>query len=138
MKLSEERKIRLTDEVKYAATRSSGPGGQNVNKVSSRIELRFSVNFSNELTAGEKERILLKLKNRINTNGELILTSQAERSQLANKEKVTKLFISLIEKTLTLPKHRKKTSPTKASRIKRLDSKKLTSIKKRLRKPPES
>lgn len=138
MKLSEERKARLTDEVKYSATRSSGPGGQNVNKVSSRVELRFSVDFSNELTAGEKLRIFLKLKNRINSNGELVLTSQTERSQLANKEKVTEHFLSLIEKTLTLPKHRKKTSPTKASRIKRLDSKKLIGIKKRLRKPPES
>lgn len=137
MKLSEDRKVRLISEIKYSATRSSGPGGQNVNKVSSRVELRFSVNESNELNILEKERVYSKLKNRINNEGELILTAQAERSQLANKERVTELFFAIIEKSLTVQKRRNKTTPTKASKLKRLESKKITGIKKQLRKSPE-
>ncbi len=137
MKLSEEHKIRLITEIKFSATRSSGPGGQNVNKVSSKVELRFSVDNSKELEPEEKERLLAKLKTRINSDGELILTAQTERSQLANKEKVMELFFTLIEKSLTIPKSRKKTAPTASSRLKRLESKKITGQKKQLRKPPE-
>ncbi len=137
MQLSEEQKNQLISELKFSASRSSGPGGQNVNKVNTRVELRFFISDSEVLTIEEKERLFVKLKNRINAEGELILTSQSERSQLANKEKVTELFFTLIEKALTVPKKRKKTTPTAASRIKRLESKKNVALKKQLRKPPE-
>ncbi len=137
MNFTEERKKQLETEFVFSATRSSGPGGQNVNKVSSRIELRFSVDNSLFLSETEKQRIHLKLKNRINSEGELLLVSQSERSQLANKENAIKNFFTLTEKALTLQKKRLKTKPTAASRFKRLESKKMTAFKKQLRKPPE-
>lgn len=137
MQLSEEQKNQLISELKFSASRSSGPGGQNVNKVNTRVELRFFITKSEVLTIEEKERLFVKLKNRINADGELILTSQSKRSQLANKEKVTELFFTLVEKALTVPKKRKKTVPTVSSRLKRLESKKNTAVKKQLRKPPE-
>ena len=137
MNFTEERRKQLETEFVFSATRSSGPGGQNVNKVSSRIELRFSVDYSRFLTDTEKQRIHLKLKNRINSEGELLLVSQSERSQLANKEQVIENFLALTEKALTLQKKRRKTKPTAASRLKRLESKKMTALKKQLRKRPE-
>lgn len=127
----------LESELRFSAGRSSGPGGQNVNKVSTRVELRFSVSGSSVLSESQKDRIRLKLKNRINTEDELILISQVERSQLKNKEKVTELFFTLLEKALTIPKKRIKTSPTKSSKLKRLESKKINAEKKQRRKPPE-
>lgn len=136
-KFSEEQKKQFDSEFVFSATRSSGPGGQNVNKVSSRIELRFSVIHSQLLSEPQKQRIRLKLKNRINSEGELLLVSQTERSQLGNKEKVTELFFVLIEKALTLQKKRLKSTPTISSRLKRLESKKINAQKKQLRKPPE-
>ncbi|MEZ5107098.1 MAG: alternative ribosome rescue aminoacyl-tRNA hydrolase ArfB [Draconibacterium sp.] len=138
MKLSEERKQQLLTELVFTATRSSGPGGQNVNKVSSRVELRFSIANSSFLSDDEKDRIRKKLNNRINLEDELLLSSQAERSQLGNKEKATARFFELVEKALTIPRKRLKTAPSQASRLKRLDSKKKTSQKKQLRKPPEN
>lgn len=137
MIFSEERKKGLQLEIKYAATRSSGPGGQNVNKVNTRVELRFSVDNSLILSAIEKNKIRFKLKNRINIEGELVLVSQVERSQWRNKEVVTHKFFVFIEKALTPIKKRIKTSPTKLSRLKRLEGKKRMSQKKQLRKPPQ-
>ena len=137
MNLSEIRKAKLISEVKYAATRSGGPGGQNVNKVNTKVELRFNISNSIVFSSEEKERLINKLKNRINAEGELVLTAQSRRSQLANKEFVTELFFKLIEKSLVITKPRKKTNPTISSRLKRLETKKITGIKKQLRKPPE-
>ncbi|MCF6331990.1 MAG: aminoacyl-tRNA hydrolase [Draconibacterium sp.] len=137
MIFSEEQKKRLQLEINYSATRSSGPGGQNVNKVNTRVELRFSVDNSQFLSAIEKNKIRFKLKNRINIEGELVLVSQVERSQWRNKEVVTNKFFVLIGKALTPIKKRIKTSPTKLSRLKRLESKKRMSQKKQLRKPLE-
>jgi ribosome-associated protein len=138
MKLTEEEKKQLETEIVFSATRSSGPGGQNVNKVSTRIELRFSVINSTVFSDDEKARISLKLKNRINSEGELIITSQTGRSQLDNKEKALEKFFELVEKALTIRKKRIKTSPSITSRLKRLESKKITALKKQLRKPPET
>ena len=131
----EERKKRLETEFVLSASKSSGPGGQNVNKVNTRVELRFSIITSAFLTSTEKHKIQIKLKNRINSEGELILVAQSERSQLRNREKVTAKFFELIETALTPTKQRIKTSPTKTSRIKRLENKKKMSLKKQLRKP---
>ncbi len=137
MFISEERRNRLETEFVFSASRSSGPGGQNVNKVNTRVELRFSIDTSAFLLVGEKHKIHIKLKNRINSEGELVLVTQSERSQWRNREKVTEKFFDLIEKALTPTKRRIKTSPTSASRLKRLESKKKMSLKKQLRKSPE-
>ena len=138
MKLSELHKKQLESEAVFSATRSSGPGGQNVNKVNSQVELRFSAKNSNLFSEEEKELIFLKLKNRINLEGELIFTSQTARTQLDNKEIVFVKFIESIEKALTIRKIRMKSSPPAASRRKRLETKKNNALKKQLRKPPET
>jgi ribosome-associated protein len=138
MNLTEEHKKQLETEIVFSATRSSGPGGQNVNKVNTRVELRFSVLNSTVFSEEEKARIHLKLKNRINSEGELVLTSQTGRTQLDNKEKALEKFIELLEKALTIQKKRLKSRPTVASRLKRLESKKNLALKKQLRKPPET
>ena len=138
MKLEEAIKKQLETEVVFTATRSSGPGGQNVNKVNTQVELRFSVKNSGLFSDEEKDRILLKLKNRINSESELIITSQTGRTQLDNKEKALEKFFELIEKALTVRKKRLKSTPTAASRLKRLESKKNQALKKQLRKPPDS
>jgi len=138
MKFTEEQKKQLETEMVLSATRSSGPGGQNVNKVNTQVELRFSVKNSNLLSDDEKDRIFLKLKNKINSEGELILTSQTARTQLDNKENVIEKFYELIEKALTIQKKRLKSRPTAASRLKRLESKKSQALKKLFRKPPET
>lgn len=135
-KFTEVQKKQFENEFVFAATRSSGPGGQNVNKVSSRIELRFSIDKSEFLTETEKQRLHLKLKNRINSEGELLLVSQTERSQLGNKENTIASFFVLVEKALSIQKKRIKSKPTFASKLKRLDSKKINAKKKFLRKPP--
>lgn len=124
-------------EIQFSFTRSSGPGGQNVNKVNSRIELRINVIKSDCLSFNEKELILRKLINKINSDGELILVSQSERSQLKNRDKVVEKFYMLLSKTLSTPKKRKPTKPTKASREKRLGNKRLISEKKQIRRKTE-
>jgi ribosome-associated protein len=113
------------DEFVFQASRSGGPGGQNVNKVSSKVELRFHVANSGLLNEEEKTIIAEKLVNKINNSGELILVSQTERSQLQNKEKVIEKFYVLIGRALTPRKKRLKTKPTKASVEKRLESKRV-------------
>ena len=117
-----------------SASRSSGPGGQNVNKVSSKIELRFNLNSSALLTEEEKNIIAQKLANRINNDSELIIVSQSERSQLQNKEMVIERFYTLLEESLKPVKKRRATKPSLASKIRRLDHKKMLSKKKNDRK----
>ena len=137
MKLTDEIKKLLENEVRYSTSRSSGPGGQNVNKVNTQVELRFSVNETAIFSEEEKSRILEKLKNRINSAGELILVSQQGRTQLENKELVTIKFFSVLESALRVRRARIKTTPSLASVKQRLESKKNISVKKQLRKPPE-
>ncbi|WP_346858344.1 alternative ribosome rescue aminoacyl-tRNA hydrolase ArfB [uncultured Draconibacterium sp.] len=137
MKLSDTRKQQLLTELKFAATRSSGPGGQNVNKVNTQVELRFSLSETTALSDAEKLILQQKLKNRINSENELILVSSVYRSQWRNKEEVIQKFFDRIENALTPVKKRIKTSPTKSSKLKRLAGKKIVATKKQLRKPPE-
>jgi len=137
MVLSEHRKQQLETEFKFSATRSSGPGGQNVNKVNTQVELRFSLIDSLVFSDIEKQILQQKLKNRMNSEGEIILVSSAERSQLRNKENVIQKFFDLTVKALTPVKKRIKTSPTKSSRLKRIEGKKLLSQKKQMRRRPE-
>lgn len=132
---SEELKVRnFENEFVFSSSRSSGPGGQNVNKVNSKVELRFNLFLTTLLSDLEKEIIFKKLKNKINKDGELLIISQSERSQLLNKNVVTERFYFLISKTLTIQKHRRATKPTYASKLKRLDEKKSHSSIKKLRK----
>ena len=113
------------DEFVFQASRSGGAGGQNVNKVSTKVELRFNVANSALLSDEEKAIIAVKLINKINLAGELVLTCQTERSQLRNKDKVIEKFYTLILKALTPRKKRLNTKPTKASIERRLDSKRI-------------
>lgn len=121
-------------EFVFNASRSSGPGGQHVNKVSTKIELRFDITASRLLQ--EEEKIILKarLASRITKEGILILVSQSERSQYDNKEKAVTKFYKLLQMALTPARERKPTRPTSASRTKRLTSKHRISEKKTLRK----
>ena len=124
----------FSPEFTFTASRSSGPGGQNVNKVSTRVELRFDVKESALLTAEEKEIIFEKLVKRINTAGELILVAQNDRSQLKNREKAVEKFYTLLSKALTPVKERKPTKPSMAAKEKRLEEKQAISEKKERRK----
>ena len=120
-------------ELLFLASRSSGPGGQNVNKVSTKVDLRFDVLNSVLLTSKEKEVVLKKLAKKISNDGILIIVSQSERSQLRNRQKVIEKFYALIEKALTPKKTRKPSRPSISSIEKRLEKKRLTSEKKTLR-----
>lgn len=124
----------LISEVKYKYSRSSGPGGQSVNKVSTQVELLFDVSSSVVLSKHEKTIILEKLKNRITNDGVLALKSDETRSQLKNKELVLNRFFKLLEEALKPIKERKPTKKSKASVEKRLKDKKLQSEKKKDRK----
>ncbi|SHI45918.1 alternative ribosome rescue aminoacyl-tRNA hydrolase ArfB [Flavobacterium terrae] len=121
-----EREIILS-EVQYKAVRSSGAGGQNVNKVSSKVVLSFSIEESQGLNDEEKEIIKQKLNSKLTTEFVLILNCDEDRSQLKNKEIVTKRFIDILEKALIKPKPRKKTKVPKSVIEKRLKEKKSNS-----------
>lgn len=123
-------------EVEYKAVRSSGAGGQNVNKVSSKVELHFKLEDSNAFTQEEKERAMKKLSSRLTNSGEIILQCEESRSQHKNKEIVTQRFLDLIKASLVRPKSRKKTKTPKAAKLKRLREKKQLSEKKAARKDP--
>lgn len=135
MEPDELRKRNFGSEFIYSASRSSGPGGQNVNKVSTKVELRFCIERTSLFTDYEKEIIYKKLKKKINKEMELVLVAQQGRTQLKNKLIVTEKFYEIIAKALTLPERRKPTRPTLSSKIKRLDDKKIRSNVKKLRKP---
>ena len=131
---SEELKNRnFEKEFIFSTSRSSGPGGQNVNKVSTKVELRFSLVLTSVFTAEEKEIIYEKLKNKITRDGELILFSQSERTQLMNKIVVIEKFYDLISRALTVQKKRRSTRPTLSSKIKRLEGKRVRGNIKKLR-----
>jgi len=115
----------LSSEFIFQASRSSGPGGQNVNKVNSKIELRFNIQESSILNENQKEILSSKLSSKISTEGFLIIVSQRDRSQLVNKEDAISKFYQLIEKALRPVKHRKSTRPTRSSVEKRLTVKRI-------------
>lgn len=120
----------IQSEFKYSYSRSSGAGGQHVNKVSSKAEVRFNISDSYYLSDNEKDRINEKLKARINLAGEIVLSSQEYRSQPKNKLDVTKRLFRLLNTAIIPDKKRRKTKPSKASKEKRLQLKKIQSLKK--------
>ncbi|MFI0425703.1 MAG: alternative ribosome rescue aminoacyl-tRNA hydrolase ArfB [Flavobacterium sp.] len=126
----------LLSELKFKAVRSSGAGGQNVNKVSSKVVLSFDLVNSLGLTQEEKELLLAKISTKLTQENILILTSEEDRSQLKNKEVAVKKFLKVIENGLKIPKERKETKIPKAVKEKRLQQKKSTASIKENRKKP--
>ena len=127
---------RILQELHFKAVKSSGAGGQHVNKTSSKVELYFPVENSEALSEEEKTRVLKKLANRVTRAGELMLQSDVSRSQNQNKKDVTLRFLNLIKEALKKRKPRKKTKPSLAAREKRLKKKKIQADKKARRKNP--
>ena len=127
----------LLSEIQYKAVRSSGAGGQNVNKVSSKVILSFDVTNSNGISDEERNLLLDKLTTKISQEGILQLSSDEDRSQLKNKEIVTKRFFELLTKSLKKPKIRKETKVPKSVKEKRLQEKKKSSEIKESRKKPK-
>ena len=121
-------------ELSYKTSRSSGSGGQNVNKVETSVTVLWKVEDSAVFTESEKERILLKLKNKINAEGILQTTVSESRTQLQNKKNAIEKIQELVNKSLIVPKKRIATKPSRAKVEKRLESKKKLSEKKENRK----
>ena len=126
----------LITELNFKAVRSSGPGGQHVNKTSSKVEAHFNVKNSSALSTSEIGRLSEKLKNRIASDGMLVLSCSESRSQHRNKAIVIERILDLITQSLKVKKKRKKTKPSKAAVEKRLRSKKNKALKKTNRKRP--
>lgn len=120
----------LENEFVFQTSRSSGPGGQNVNKVNSRVELRFDIANSTLLTDAQKEILQKKLASKLTSEGILIVVSQESRSQLENKELTVQKLYQLIGGALKPVKKRKPTRPPKSADEKRLQRKKLQAEKK--------
>jgi ribosome-associated protein len=127
----------IISELTYKAVRSSGAGGQNVNKVSSKVVLSFVLENSAGFTEEEKEIVNKKIGKKLTQEGVLILTCEEDRSQLKNKEIVTKKLFDLLEKSLIKPKPRKPTKVPKGAIEKRIKQKKSNSEIKNGRKRPE-
>ena len=127
----------LISELTFKAVRSSGSGGQHVNKVATKVVLSFDILNSSHLSEDEKIKLLSFLSNRINKSGILVLSSGQNRSQLKNKIDVTKRFVNLIELGLKQEKERKQTKIPKSAKRKRLEIKRKISDKKANRKPPK-
>ncbi|WP_299126001.1 alternative ribosome rescue aminoacyl-tRNA hydrolase ArfB [uncultured Tenacibaculum sp.] len=126
----------LLKELNFKAIRSSGAGGQHVNKVSSKIELTFDLENSKFLSSEEKQLLVKNLSNRLTKEHTLVLFCDETRSQHANKELAIKRFLDIIKQGLKKPKIRKATKPSRSSILKKAENKKQHSLKKTLRKKP--
>ena len=127
---------KIISELSFKAVRSSGAGGQNVNKVSSKVVLTFDLKNSQGLTDEEKLLVKTKLFSRLTTDAILILNCDEDRSQFRNKEIVTKRFLELVKNAVLIPKERKPTKIPKSVIRKRIKNKKnMSEVKKNRRKP---
>jgi ribosome-associated protein len=130
-------KENIIKELNFKATRSSGAGGQHVNKTSSKIELSFDLANSNSLNENDKYILKAKLASKLTKENVLILFCEETRSQHRNKDLAIKRFLNLIKTNLIRPKKRRTTKPSKGAIKKRVETKKRTSVKKALRKKPK-
>jgi len=131
---SQDNKIIIPgQELTYEYFRSSGPGGQNVNKVATGVRIRFNIEQSQSFTPEEKQRIRAVLKNRINDNDELLIENEESRSQFQNRNNAYNNLIALISEALTEEKERVPTKIPHVEKQKRLEEKKKISEKKKLR-----
>ena len=122
-----------TAEIRFDFVRSSGPGGQNVNKVASAVQLRFDIRNSTSIPDEIKPRLIKLAGKRVNSEAVLLIDARTSRSQSQNRAEALERLKSLILKALHKPKPRRKTRPTAASKEKRLRSKKMRGNLKRLR-----
>jgi ribosome-associated protein len=130
-------KIRLDEnEVAFDFVRSTGPGGQNVNKVATAVQLRFDVGASPSLPEEVRARLRNVARNRINADGILVIEARRYRSQARNREDAMCRLVDLIRKATEKPTPRRKTRPSAASRERRLEEKRRRSRVKRKRRPP--
>lgn len=134
------RRLEIPDgELSFTFSRSSGPGGQNVNKVNTRVTLLFDVAGSPSLSEGQRSRIMSRLTSRINREGILRISSQRHRSQSANREAAVSKFADLLGEALRPARKRKKTKVPVRAKKKRLEEKRKRSrLKRTRRKPPET
>jgi len=116
------------NEIGVSFARSSGAGGQNVNKTSTKVIVSWSVGDSSVLNAAQKARVREKLANRINNQDEVVVAAEDERSQLQNRELAISRLQSLVFNALRVSVKRRPTRPTKASKFRRIESKKLRSL----------
>ncbi|WP_316763960.1 alternative ribosome rescue aminoacyl-tRNA hydrolase ArfB [Pedobacter aquatilis] len=126
----------ILKHVTFKTSRSGGKGGQNVNKVSSKVELIFNINEAYFFNEDEKELLKLRLENRLDTEGLLHIVSQEDRSQLLNKEKTVVKLVELIKKSLLIQKKRQPTKIPKSIIEKRLKNKTVNAFKKERRRKP--
>lgn len=122
------------NEIEYVYTRSSGPGGQNVNKVSTGVQLRFDILKSGSLNGEIKRRLVNLAGSRLTKSGVLIINSTGHRTQYQNKQDALNRFVELVRKSVVKPPKRAKTKPPARSKLKRLREKKKRSELKKLRK----
>ena len=127
----------IIKEMQFKAVRSSGPGGQHINKTATKVAVHFNVSASQGLTEAEKELLNQRLANRLNSDGELHLQCGETRSQHRNKLRVMSRLITLLKENLVVAKTRKKSKPSKGAVEKRLKSKRQHALKKANRKPPK-
>lgn len=120
-------------ELQESFVRASGPGGQNVNKVATAVQLTFDVQHSPSLPAPVRERLMRLAKNRISSDGVLLIDARRYRTQEQNREDARQRLAALVRSALEKPKPRRPTKPTRAAKERRLESKKRASKVKRLR-----
>ena len=123
----------VDDELIEDFVRSSGPGGQNVNKVSSAVQLRFNIKDSLSILEDVRTKLLTALKNQLTKDGEIIVVAKESRNQKDNRLLVREKLVLILQKALFVQKKRKKTRPTKASQERRLASKQKHSVHKKMR-----